>query len=80
MDKWIKIIKLKSKGLSQNRILILVFLFQSDILVLKQQIRHQRQQMGVISSLCENDTISATLNLPDLSSIDPMLMHIDNRK
>ena len=57
-----------------------VFLFQSDILVLKQQIKHQRQQMAVISSLCENDTISATLNLPDLSSIDQMLMQIDNQK
>ena len=34
----------------------------------------------VISSLCENATISATLELPDLSSIDQTLMEIDNQK
>ena len=36
--------------------------------------------MMVISSLCENATISATLDLPDLSSIDSTLMEIDNQK
>ena len=65
--------------MSQDRIYP-VFFFQSDILVLKQQIKHQRGQMMVISSLCENATISATLELPDLSSIDQTLMEIDNQK
>ena len=36
--------------------------------------------MMVISSLCENTTISATLELPDLSSIDQTLMKVDNKE